>query len=142
MRRASDRGRRDVPGSGLRTIDSIPTTAEVDRIATLSDPVVRNLQITQCYHELAMVLAARVGGANWCTFATWASRQAGQTIRKEDFARLLENAMGAAPVRAQAAPDVAASAQALGSRRNTNEVQETVWEVINPPFTAEQVAIV
>ena len=25
------------------------------------------------------------GGANWCTFATWASRQAGRTIRGEDL---------------------------------------------------------
>ena len=112
--------------------DPIPTTADVDRIAALPDPVIRNLQITQCYHELAVAMAARVGGANWCTFATWASRQAGQTIRKEDFARLLENAMRAAPARAQAAPDVAASAQALGSRHSAAEVQETVWDVINP----------
>jgi hypothetical protein len=49
----------------------MPTTAhitisEVERIAALSDPVLRNLQITQCYHELALVLAERTGGsANW-----------------------------------------------------------------------------
>src|SRR5688500_8568441 len=31
-------------------------------------------------------MTARSGRtANWCTFATWASRQAGQTIRKEDL---------------------------------------------------------
>ncbi len=48
----------------------------------LQDAVVRNLQITQCYHELSAVLAGRIAGeANWCAFATWASRQAGQTIR-------------------------------------------------------------
>ena len=40
--------------------------------------------------------------------------------------------MRAAPARAQAAPDVAASAQALGSRHSAAEVQETVWDVINP----------
>jgi hypothetical protein len=79
-----------------------------------------------------VAMAARVSGANWCTFATWASKQAGQTIRKEDFARLLENALRAAPIHAQAAPDVAASAQALGSHQNAEEVQETVWDVINP----------
>jgi hypothetical protein len=112
--------------------DPIPTLADVDRIAALPAVVIRNLQITQCYHELSAAMAARVSGANWCTFATWASKQAGQTIRKEDFARLLENALRAAPVRAQAASDVAASAQALGSRQSTQEVQETVWDVINP----------
>ncbi len=65
-------------------MEHVPASAEVDRIATLGDPVLRNLQITQCYHELASALAKRTGPyANWCTFATWASRQAGQTIRKE-----------------------------------------------------------
>lgn len=53
--------------------------------------MVRNLQITQCYHELSLALAERISpGANWCTFATWASKQAGQTIRKQDLERLLE----------------------------------------------------
>jgi hypothetical protein len=28
--------------------------------------------------------------ANWCTFATWASKQAGQSIRREDLLRALE----------------------------------------------------
>ena len=116
----------------MALIDLIPTLADVERIAALPDPVIRNLQITQCYHELAAAMAARVSGANWCTFATWASKQAGQTIRKEDFARLLENALRSAPARAQAAPDVAASAQALGSHHSAAEVQETVWDVINP----------
>jgi hypothetical protein len=116
----------------MTPIDLFPTTTDVDRIAALIDPVIRNLQITQCYHELAAALVARVNGANWCTFATWASKQAGQTIRKEDFARLLENAVRSAPVSAQAAPDVAASAQALGSQQSAEEVQETVWDVINP----------
>jgi hypothetical protein len=116
----------------MTPIDSTPTTADVDRIAALPDPVMRNLQITQCYHELSTAMRERVSGANWCTFATWASKQAGQTIRKEDFERLLENALRAEPVRAQAAPDVAASAQALGSPQSPAEVQETVWDVINP----------
>jgi hypothetical protein len=120
--------------------DPIPTTADVDRIAGLPDPVIRNLQITQCYHELAIVLAARASGASWCTFATWASRQAGQTIRKEDFARLLENALRAAPGRAQAASDVAAGAQALGSRQSASEVQESVWDVINPLAAVDRAA--
>ena len=36
----------------------VPTLAEVDQISAVADPVVRNLQITHCYHELALVLAA------------------------------------------------------------------------------------
>ncbi len=70
----------------------MPTVADVERIAALGDPVSRNLQITQCYSELSRLFAARTGGgpANWCTFATWASKQAGQTIRKEDLQRAFE----------------------------------------------------
>ena len=84
--------------------DTFPTVAEVDRIAALGDPAIRNLQITQCYYELSAALAERTGlSANWCTFATWASKQAGQAIRKEDLARTLENALDTAPAATQAA---------------------------------------
>ena len=63
-----------------------PSPADVRRIATLADPVIRNLEITQCYSRLAAAVAALTGGgANWCSFATWASRQAGCTIRGEDL---------------------------------------------------------
>jgi hypothetical protein len=73
------------------TSASPPSVADVERITALADPVVRNLQITQCYHELSLDLAARTGGsANWCTFAVWASKQVGQTIRKEDLERTIE----------------------------------------------------
>ena len=59
---------------------------EVKRIASITDPVIRNLRITECYHRLSLAIQKRTGpGANWCTFATWASRQAGNTIRGEDL---------------------------------------------------------
>lgn len=68
-----------------------PTTAEVHAITQDPDPVLRNLRITHCYHLLSKALAARTGGsANWCTFAVWASKQVGQTIRGEDLGRTLE----------------------------------------------------
>lgn len=72
----------------------IPTIEDVQRINENDDPLVRNLQITQCYYELSDALNRCMGlDANWCTFATWASKQAGQTIRKEDFERLLESGL-------------------------------------------------
>jgi len=93
----------------------IPTLAEIDRITILDDPVIRNLQITQCYHELSAVLVSRVGqSANWCTFATWASKQAGQTIRKENLRRLLESRLKQAQTTVQDAQHVALTAQASG----------------------------
>ncbi len=72
-------------------LHDLPSVADVQRIAALDDPVVRNLQITQCYYELSQATARLTGpGANWCTVATWASNQAGQSIRKEDLRRTFE----------------------------------------------------
>jgi hypothetical protein len=65
-----------------------PTTDDVRWIAAIANPVIRNLEITECYWRLASAFAASGGGrpgANWCTYATWASRQAGKTIRGEDL---------------------------------------------------------
>ena len=65
-----------------------PTSLE--RVAWIvgleSDPVRRNLLITQCYHDLAVGLGRRLGAehANWCTLATWASRTAGRFIRNKE----------------------------------------------------------
>ena len=68
-----------------------PLLDDVDRIAGIRDPTLRNLQITLCYHELSQSVAGLLGrSANWCTFATWASKQAGQTIRREDLVRTFE----------------------------------------------------
>ena len=68
-----------------------PTVAEVEQISAMTDVVLRNLRITQCYAELSSSFAGLLpGGANWCTFATWASRQAGRSIRAEDIALALE----------------------------------------------------
>src|ERR1700754_5046774 len=69
--------------------------AEVKRIAALERPVLRNLEITHAYSLLAAAVAERTGtGANWCTFATWASKQAGSTIRGEDAEALLRARLG------------------------------------------------
>lgn len=68
-----------------------PTMADIRRIALIDNPVLRNVLITQSYYELSQTIMSRTGPvANWCTFATWASKQAGQSIRKEDLQRTLE----------------------------------------------------
>jgi hypothetical protein len=66
--------------------------AEVEEIAALRDPVIRNLRITECYSRLAAAMGG--DGANWCTYATWASRQAGRTIRGEDLLDRLQRELG------------------------------------------------
>jgi len=113
-------------------IIEVPTVADVERIAALDEPALRNLQITQCYHLLANVLVRRCGlNANWCTFATWASKQAGQTIRKEDLARTLERWLEVSPAAAQAVEEVATSRMPLGGRPQ-QEVRALVWKALDP----------
>jgi hypothetical protein len=69
-----------------------PTIEDVARIAGISDPVIRNLNITQGYYELSQAMSKHTdGNPNWCTFAVWASKQAGQSIRNEDLSRTFEN---------------------------------------------------
>ncbi|HSF82919.1 MAG TPA: hypothetical protein VLA49_16915 [Anaerolineales bacterium] len=110
-----------------------PTLSDIERIAAFSNPVIRNLQITQCYHELALVLAERTGQvANWCTFATWASKQAGQTIRKEDLARTLENMLGSEAAAVQAGQDLAAAGQRISKKYGLDEILKFVWKVLEP----------
>jgi hypothetical protein len=95
----------------------VPGLAEVGRITAVSDPVIRNLQITECYFELSSVLAGRIGPqANWCTFATWASKQAGQTIRKEDLRRLVKAALSR-PEAAQPVEDLADLSSSIGAEK-------------------------
>jgi len=84
----------------VATTDSpaAPTVDEVRRIVGISNPVIRNLEITNCYARLSAAMAQRTGRcANWCTFATWASRQAGRTIRGEDLIETLQTRLGHGP---------------------------------------------
>ena len=75
--------------------DSPPTAEQVKRISAVVDPVIRNLQITECYSRLAAAVARRMYPcANWCSFATWASKQAGATIRGEDTLDDLRRELG------------------------------------------------
>ncbi len=77
---------------------TVPTVDEVRRIVAISNPVIRNLAITHCYARLSTAMAQRTGRcANWCTFATWASRQAGRTIRGEDLIETLRTRLMQGP---------------------------------------------
>ena len=63
----------------------VPTLDEVEHILAVQDDPLRNLRVTLGYHRLSHGLARLVGydNANWCSFAVWASRQAGVFIRGE-----------------------------------------------------------
>ena len=60
--------------------------AEIDRITRIGDAPLRNVLITQTYCDLSHGLShvTSTGNANWSSFATWASKTAGQTIRNEE----------------------------------------------------------
>lgn len=111
----------------------MPTVSDVEQIAAVSDPVLRNLRITQCYHELALAMTKRTGRiANWCSFATWASKQAGQTIRKEDLARTVEHTLGDDPVVLQAAQELVVALRQVGIRLGADEIVGFIWKVLDP----------
>jgi hypothetical protein len=109
-----------------------PNVSEVNEIAGLSDPILRNLQITQCYSELSQALRARTGySANWCTFATWASKQAGQSIRKEDLQRTLERILQDSFAAHPATGAVAHEAQLIDTKRNPNEISTALMQSLD-----------
>ena len=110
----------DGPGTLPASAPTIaPTVVEVEAICATPDPVLRNLRITQAYADLSRALAARTGaGANWCTFATWASKQAGQTIRQEDLARR-SRTTSAGPRRSASPSCVSATSSGRSAARPT-----------------------
>lgn len=109
----------------------LPT--EVDRIATHTDPVLRNLQITQSYYELSTLMARRSGScANWCTFATWASKQAGQSIRQEDLRRALDQALSEVPETREAVADLVEVIRQKHTTEAPDRIRQVIRDAISP----------
>lgn len=69
------------------------TLADLERITAITDPVLRNLWITQRYHDLSKGLAEVVQpkNLNWSSFACWASLTAGISIRNRELPQVLIN---------------------------------------------------
>ncbi len=79
-------------------MNSIPTPDDVARTAALTDLPARNREVTLGYYLFSTKLRTLLGDeATWPTFATWASAQAGCTVRKEDLLRTLERRLGDSP---------------------------------------------
>lgn len=83
--------RLDVEWGGTQGACLKETLEDLDRIVRMDEPVLRNLWITQRYHTLSAGLSEVVcaNNVNWSTFATWASKTAGQSIRNEEVPRFL-----------------------------------------------------
>ena len=109
----------------MNTSDEL-TIEKIDSIASLAEPVLRNLLITQSYCELSASFAKNMGtGANWCTFATWASKQAGQTIRHEDLQRTLQNLLKQEPAVEAALSLVVTLARKSGARESFEQLRDS-----------------
>ena len=110
-----------------------PTLDEIDRIARLSNPILRNLQITQCYYEISQSVSGITGdSANWCTFATWASKQAGQTIRQEDLIRTFEERFYPSDKISAALEGIASNLRRIDARLHTEVPRKAMLRAINP----------
>jgi hypothetical protein len=73
-----------VPATSSSTAEPPKLTVEmVDQIVKLDDTTLRNLRVTLGYYDLSCRIGRVLGytDANWCTFAVWASRHAGEYIR-------------------------------------------------------------
>ena len=81
------------PSGSAQRLGALATRNGIRVVVANPDPVARNLQITQSYHELTRALARQFGGRNapWTAFATWASKQAGTFIRHEEIPEPLIN---------------------------------------------------
>ena len=118
---------------------SHPSPAEVDAIAGHPDPVARNLRITQAYYELSTAVASHGSlAANWCTFATWASKQAGQTIRREDLERAIEDELGRSEAFTRAVARIRAVFRALRRRADDDEIAAALREACLPARAIEE----
>ena len=85
-----------VPGGSVE----IATTEDVRRVAAMdADPTLRNLLITQGYHDISTLLLGMTGGIdmNWCTLGTWASKTAGTFIRDEEVPSLFRKFLETSP---------------------------------------------
>jgi hypothetical protein len=112
---------------------NVPKVEDVDRIADLTDPIVRNLQITQCYYEISQAVARFAGtSANWCTFATWASKQAGQTIRAEDLVRAFEECFYLSNEISTLLENLFNELNRLGARLESRIPKQAILRALNP----------
>jgi hypothetical protein len=75
---------RERDGTGPESPDAV--LEDIERIVNLKDAPIRNLWITYRYHTLMGMLFEVIGteNANWSTFATWASKTAGESIRGQE----------------------------------------------------------
>lgn len=120
---------------------NLTSLSGIQRITQLSDPIERNIQITRSYHALSLEVSKRTGPcANWCTFATWASKQAGQTIRSEDLSKTLESKL-ATPELSQRISDIVNAVILKGSYMQKHAITALIWKLIDPEAAMRRASV-
>ena len=118
-----------------------PTIEDVARIAGISNPVIRNLNITQGYYELSQAMSKYTdGNPNWCTFAVWASKQAGQSIRKEDLSRTFENFFHNSPEITLLLNTLSQHSDVIKNLPEVKAISGFILKVLNPEVSFEHSA--
>ena len=69
---------------------------------------------------------------DWCTFATWASRQAGQTIRQEDLLRAFEERFFLSPEISATLEEFNTKLTQLGARLQAGFSAKEIFQALNP----------
>lgn len=95
-----------VPAAGTAASATLPADpilapGDVRKVVAIDDqPVLRNLFITQGYHDVSVSIVARTGGGdmNWCTLGSWASKTAGTFIRDEEVPKVFRKLLEGPPV--------------------------------------------
>ena len=120
---------------------TIPTFEDVARIASISDPVIRNLNITQGYYELSQTMSKYTdGNPNWCTFAVWASRQAGQSIRKEDLSRKFDQLFHNSPEISLLLNTLSQHSDVIKNLPEVKAISSFILKILNPDAAFEHSA--
>lgn len=117
---------------------NIPTLEDTIRIAGINDSVIRNLNITQGYYELSQAMLKYTdGNPNWCTYAVWASKQAGQSIRKEDLSRTFEQFFNHSPEITLIVNTLAQHSDVIKNLPEVKSVSGFILKIINPDAVFE-----
>ena len=120
---------------------STPTVENVAKIAGISDPVIRNLNITQGYYELSQAMSKYTdGNPNWCAFAVWASKQAGQSIRKEDLSRTFEQLFHNSPEITLLLDNLSEHSDVIKNLPEVKAVSSFISKFLNPDSAFEHSA--
>jgi hypothetical protein len=117
------------------------TVKDVEGIAGIDDPVIRNLNITQGYYEFSQAMSKYTdGNPNWCTFAVWASKQAGQSIRKEDLSRTFEQLFHNSPEITLLLNTLSQHSDVIKNLPEVKAISGYILKVINPDVAFEHSA--